>query len=639
MSFGRPEGTMDLHALARAASVRASGRTTTPLDVEVMVWAGGDLAQAREPLSHTLERLRRELPDALLTVLMDGPEWEAALRPWLANVPQRRELALPRATDLPQVLYQLGLATGTHAWTALLWAGCDADGDGLRRLRAAAGDAALVHGELAEAAPAEYVPPARHAWLQRADLVPMHNTLLARAAASALASDPTPLLQRTFWWDLTLRLSARAPFAHAPVAARAPRWGWDAYPLAAPEAVEPDVAARLLPRRDRDASSLSRDLPPADGARLTSGLAEWHVRHGLAGRLPDASPPSPPLPGRWPLKVTVLSGLHDGHQNQLVFYGYFHRMAGHGMLTWRTVLYDRCRPEDLAGSDLAVFSRPRFPQVPALLDACAAARVPVLLMIDDNWIAAGREFPRFERLFTPGRPAFEAFLDGLRRADAVLTFNALLEEDVRPWARQVLRLPPNVDFSLFAAPPRPRPPGFLAGFAGSPRWEPAGFEGLARFLGRHADARLLVMAHEVPEELGQVDPSRLTFVPWQHHYAAYAQALSGLRPDVLVAPLDASRFSASKVPNKFLETAAAGAAGVYSRLPPYTEHVREGETGLLVDNDPQAWLDALERLHADPGLRARIAQQAAREVRERFGTEQVLPRFAAVLQAVAGRTA
>jgi glycosyltransferase involved in cell wall biosynthesis len=300
------------------------------------------------------------------------------------------------------------------------------------------------------------------------------------------------------------------------------------------------------------------------------------------------------------------------------------------VLTWRTVLYERCRPEDLAGCDLAIFSRPRFPEVPALLDACRANGVPVMVMIDDNWIAAGREFPRFERLFTPGKPPFEIFLDSLRRADAVLVFNPVLEEDVRPYARRVLRLPASVDLTFFEAPEEPREPGFLVGFAGSPRWEETGFRGLARFLERHpppANTRLLIMAHEVPEPLREVPPERRTFIPWRHDYESYARTLAAMRPDVLVAPLDASRFSASKIPVKLLESAAVGAAGVYSRVPPYTEHVRDGETGLLVENREEAWLEALERLLGDPGLRRRIAANALAEVRERFTTEKVLPAF------------
>ncbi len=545
------------------------------LDVDFLVWMGGDPERTGEALSATLASLREEVPDAFVTFLADGPEWEGALRAWGPRFPDRREIRLPRATDLPQILYAMGLEDGAHPWAAFLWPGCEVSGEGVRGLRAGAGEADLVYGDLGASAPAEFFHPVQHGWLQMADLIPMNNCLVARACG--VRFDPSPRLRRSFWWDFTLRLSREGRLAHAPAAPARTVWDWAAFPFRSPDAIAPSEEG---------------------------------------------------------LRITLLSGLHDAHQNQLFFYNFFEKTAGRGLLSWRTVLYERCRPEDLEGCDLAVFSRPRFPEVPALLDVCRARSVPVLVMIDDNWIAAGQEFPRFERLFTPGKPAFEVFLESLRRADATLVFNPVLEEEVRPWARRVLRLPANVDLALFG-PPQPRREGFLAGFAGSPRWEPSGFRGLARFLERRTDARLLIMAHEVPEELRGTPPDRLTFIPWRHHYAAYARALAEMRPDVLIAPLDASRFSASKIPIKFLESAAAGAAGIYSRVPPYTDPVRDGETGLLVENREEAWEEALERLYTDPDLRGRIAARALAEVRERFDTEKVLPAFLEMLRSVA----
>lgn len=563
-------------------------------EVDILVWAGGDPALAGEALGGTLERLREELPEAFVTFLADGREWERWLRPWRRRFPDRREIVLPERTGLPQILYARGLASSPCPWAAFLWPGCGVNGEGLRRLREeAAGD--LVYGDL-PAPPEGLFHPVQHGWLQMADLIPMHNCLLSREAGVRL--DPAPLLQRDFWWDLTLRLSRRGRLVHVPAAPAPELWGWRTFPFRS-TAGDPDRAARWVSR---------------EGA----GTAEDFQRD-LRG-----------------LKVTLLSGLHDAHQNQLFFYNFFQRSIGTGALTWRTVLYERCGPGDLAGCDLAVFSRPRFPEVPALLDACRARGIPALVMIDDNWIAAGQEFPRFERLFTPGKPAFEVFLDSLRRADAVLVFNPVLEAEVRPWARRVVRLPPNVELSFFAAPEAPREPGFLVGFAGSPRFEASGFRGLARFLDRHRQVRLLVMAHEVPEELRGVPPERLAFLPWRHDYAAYARDLAALRPDVLIAPLDASRFSASKIPIKLLESAAVGAAGVYSRVPPYTDLVIDGETGLLVENREEDWEAALERLHDNLELRRRIAERALTRVRERFATEKVLPAFLEVLRSVSG---
>jgi glycosyltransferase involved in cell wall biosynthesis len=583
--------------------VRTFGGARASWDVDVLVWIGGDPGRTTEALGATLKELREQLPEAFVTFLVDGPEWERALRGWAPRFPDRREIRLPRATDLPQLLYALGIEGSAHPWVAFLWPGCVVNGEGLRRLREAAREGGdLVYGALAGPAPDGLFHPVQHGWLQMADLVPMHNCLVRGTVADEVRFDPSPRLRRSFWWDFTLRLSREGRLVHAPAPAAPVAWDWSAFPFRSPEPTDRDLAARYVAREGIGGEeSFRRDLPG--------------------------------------LRITLLSGLHDAHQNQLFFYNFFGKVAGEGVLTWRTVLYERCRPEDLSACGLAIFSRPRFPEVPALLDRCREAGIPSLVMIDDNWIAAGEELARFERLFTPGKPAFEVFLDSVRRADAVLVFNPVLEEEVRPWARRVLRLPPNVDLDLFAVPAGGegrRPPGFLAGFAGSPRFEESGFRGLARFLDRRADARLLVMAHEVPEPLRGLSPERLTFLPWRHDYAAYARDLAALRPDVLIAPLDASRFSASKIPIKLLESAAVGAAGIYSAVPPYTEHVRDGETGLLVENREEAWTEALDLLCLDGELRRRIAGRAAAEVRERFATGRVLPDFLAMLRTVAG---
>lgn len=336
-------------------------------------------------------------------------------------------------------------------------------------------------------------------------------------------------------------------------------------------------------------------------------------------------------------RVTVLSAPVDSHHNQIFLFNFFERLRDQGVLDWRTALYEDCRPEDLNGRSLVIFSRPRYPEVFELIDRCRARGIPTLVLIDDNWIAAGREFPQCEALFTPGKPPFEAFLYALRQADAVLVTSPPLEEDVRPLARRVLRLPPNVDLARFAAP-KSRPEGeLLAGFAGSPRMDAAGFRGLARFLARRPEVGLLVMAHQVPRELEEVPAERLTFFPWRHDFDAYARTLAEQRPDVLIAPLDASRVAASKIPTKYLEAAAVGAAGIYSRVPPYTDFIQDGVTGLLVDNREEAWEEALDWLADDPVLRRRIAERSLAEVRERFATERVLPLFVDVLREVTQR--
>ena len=118
-------------------------------------------------------------------------------------------------------------------------------------------------------------------------------------------------------------------------------------------------------------------------------------------------------------------------------------------------------------------------------------------------------------------------------------------------------------------------------------------------------------------------------------YDDYAAAVGTLAPDILVAPLDSSRTSMSKCPNKYLEYSIAGAAGVYSDTPPYSQTIVDGQTGLLVgDDDEASWSAAIARLVEDAPLRQSIAAAARRDVLERFETGVVAPAFARALLAL-----
>jgi glycosyltransferase involved in cell wall biosynthesis len=69
-------------------------------------------------------------------------------------------------------------------------------------------------------------------------------------------------------------------------------------------------------------------------------------------------------------------------------------------------------------------------------------------------------------------------------------------------------------------------------------------------------------------------------------------------------------FNRSKSDIKFLDYSAMGAAGVYSRVPAYESSVRHAQTGLLVDNDAGAWVQALETLLSDDDLRLGLVKNA-----------------------------
>ena len=79
--------------------------------------------------------------------------------------------------------------------------------------------------------------------------------------------------------------------------------------------------------------------------------------------------------------------------------------------------------------------------------------------------------------------------------------------------------------------------------------------------------------------------------------------------ELLLVPLMAGAFNAGRAPVKFFDAARLGAVGLYSNRPPYKSFIRHGEDGLLLPDDPQAWLDAIKTLLSDHSRRITLAKQ------------------------------
>jgi len=92
-----------------------------------------------------------------------------------------------------------------------------------------------------------------------------------------------------------------------------------------------------------------------------------------------------------------------------------------------------------------------------------------------------------------------------------------------------------------------------------------------------------------------------------HNYLAFTASHAR---DIGLAPLLPSRFNIGRGNTKFFDFARLGAVGLYSRSVGYVGFVRDGIDGLLLDNDPAAWADAIIALAHDPDRRRRMAEQA-----------------------------
>ncbi len=92
--------------------------------------------------------------------------------------------------------------------------------------------------------------------------------------------------------------------------------------------------------------------------------------------------------------------------------------------------------------------------------------------------------------------------------------------------------------------------------------------------------------------------------------------LDHVRWDIGVAPLVNNPFTRCKSDIKYLDYSLMGIPGIYSDMDSYQHTVRNGETGLLAAETPEAWYQALVRLTDDAELRATLRRNAYRHVRE-----------------------
>lgn len=588
-------------------------------DIDLLLWLGGDYSRddLRESAAQTLAVVREQFSDWHVTLLIDGPEWAVMASPLSCG----RIIQLSQATSLPQALFVLALRSSKFPWVAFAWPGSHPAAEALLALRGIAGDVDLAYAENVVSIPAGVGHPVQHGRLRMFDAIPMECCVLATKSAALLPFDSSPLLQRLFWRDFVIRLSkhGRLTSLACASASRASQF-WNDYPFSHPVPVDVDMAARYV----HAGNDLQAFLTDTEGSGTAAGCEAWSVSTGLSSELPKIPPSSR---RGWPIRVLVLGGIYESPNNELCFLRPFEKIRGQGYLTWRTKLYERCTAEDLRHNDLVIFGRPRYPGCDALMRECKSLGVGTIVMIDDNWIVLGREMERYRFLFGPGQPQMETFLECMRLADFTIVYNRMVAEDVAPYAREVVQLEPYVDPAAYAHERGEWTGGLLVGFSGSERPDTPAFPALADFARRHEDVDVLFFGPPLPPALQAIDPKRVHSASYEFNYEAYAKRISELQPDILLAPLDDCRGWGSKVPNKFLEISTLGAAGIYSRVEPYLSYVRDGETGLLVDNTDRGWSEALERLYSDGRLRSSIAARAHQVVSACFSIDQAIPRL------------
>jgi len=90
----------------------------------------------------------------------------------------------------------------------------------------------------------------------------------------------------------------------------------------------------------------------------------------------------------------------------------------------------------------------------------------------------------------------------------------------------------------------------------------------------------------------------------------YLKHTQTVRQDIGLAPLRDTLFNRGRAPIKFFDYARAGAVGIYSAGPAFSEFVSHEVDGYVLHNDPELWVNTIVNLVNSPHLRQQMADAA-----------------------------
>jgi len=127
-------------------------------------------------------------------------------------------------------------------------------------------------------------------------------------------------------------------------------------------------------------------------------------------------------------------------------------------------------------------------------------------------------------------------------------------------------------------------------------------------------------------------------MPYQEYMRAIVSGAYMFAITPLGAGEDASsaEFNACKNPFKFINYGVARIPGIYSSAKIYVDCVEDGKTGLLVENELDAWLHAMELYAASPELRRSVSDSAYEVVMDHFHVRAGAEVFMKLLQRFCG---
>lgn len=262
--------------------------------------------------------------------------------------------------------------------------------------------------------------------------------------------------------------------------------------------------------------------------------------------------------------------------------------------------------------DVVVIQIDNSPSVLEFTIALQAQGKKVVYEIDDAFDCLEPWHPQYASYGQPARQ--EAIRAMMAQADAVQVSTGWLARRYAEYAKRIEIVPNMIELASWPRADRLRKDGLhKVLWAGSPSHSgdlEVVIPALGRFLRAHKDARLVLFGQTVRDERLPADQVEIIdFCEFEE----YPFKLAAIDADVAIAPLADIPFNYGKSNLRVLQYWGSGYPVIASKVGPYDEAIRHGETGLLC-TDENSWVDALESTYrnASTGYYVRAGFEAVK---------------------------
>jgi glycosyltransferase involved in cell wall biosynthesis len=274
------------------------------------------------------------------------------------------------------------------------------------------------------------------------------------------------------------------------------------------------------------------------------------------------------------------------------------------------------RRRAIAGAEVVVMCGEALPPAARILRWVAELGRKLVFELDDNRLQVPADEPGLQYARHPAQQ--QLIIDCIRMADVVRVYSPHLQQLLRPYSSNVMLVDGPLDWQLVDTRVPPPRSTIKIVYATSRLQDRVGarlIEPLRGVLSRYPQAELTIWGGTLNELA--IHP-QVHHRPFQRNYDQFFKQFSGEHFDIGLAPLPDEDFHRGKSNNKFREYAACGIAGVYSDMPVYNTCVVDGDTGLLVRDDPEEWFTAISRLVEDASLRRQVGERARAFARRHY---------------------